>query len=398
MTKTVRNTAAATEASYHKHYAAIWGEERWHNSLYPALAERTRQAASVNRYAPISSFEACIEEVCELQQLEQISFPRMSSGDSTNGLICFARRQSVADASQTPSDDHKQSALPQPRLATSESISHRLMTHWNLDAASALVAHLLHVQPGDNVLDLCAAPGGKSIALAQNMWRHLYADRPSTHPVQKTGQLRSNELARDRFKRLTDNLKAYLPGLLLDFKHVASLNVDSTNPLAPQQLSIGSTGYDKVLVDAPCSSERHIIHAHLTARVAGRMAPEMATWRPGSSKRLAKTQVDLLMTGLQCVRLGGTLLYATCSIEPAENDGVVEKVLATVEKEVKKGGRWRVKVGFGSGAGDADLETSLEKEWAERTKYGWIVLPDHASGGRWGPLFFAMLTKVEVVR
>lgn len=89
-------------------------------------------------------------------------------------------------------------------------------------------------------------------------------------------------------------------------------------------------------------------------------------------------------------------MYATCSLETGENDGVVEKALAWAGKEVKKGARWTVKVGFKAGEGDARLEEELEAKWAERTKYGWIVLPDHPSGGRWGPLFFCLLTKVGV--
>lgn len=101
------------------------------------------------------------------------------------------------------------------------------------------------------------------------------------------------------------------------------------------------------------------------------------------------------MTGLRSARIGGSVLYATCSIESTENDGVVDKVLAAVEKEVKKVGRWSVKTGFNGGEGDSGLEEVLEREWAERTKYGWIVLPDHPAGGLWGPLFFVVFTKVK---
>ncbi|KAI7114418.1 hypothetical protein KC352_g34666 [Hortaea werneckii] len=152
-------------------------------------------------------------------------------------------------------------------------------------------------------------------------------------------------------------------------------------------------GYDKILVDAPCSSERHIIHAHLKAKASGNAAPEMTNWRPGSSKRLAQTQLALLMTALKAVKVGGHVLYATCSLEPTENDGVLEKMLAQVAKDRKKGAvKWDVQLGFADGEKKAQLEEQLGS-WAERTKHGWIVLPDHPSGGRWGPLFFAFVTK-----
>ena len=83
-------------------------------------------------------------------------------------------------------------------------------------------------------------------------------------------------------------------------------------------------------------------------------------------------------------------MYATCSLEPQENDGVVEKMGATVEKERKKGAKWDVKLGF-EDYGD-EVDSKLE-QWAEKTRYGWIVLPDHPGGGRWGPLYFARITK-----
>jgi 16S rRNA C967 or C1407 C5-methylase (RsmB/RsmF family) len=191
-------------------------------------------------------------------------------------------------------------------------------------------------------------------------------------------------------------MKFYIPAELIHSKSGTIRRLDCTNPLAHRNLSIGGAGYDKVLVDARCSSERHVIHAHLAAQVGGRTAPEMANWRPGSSKRLATTQAELIMTGLRAAKIGGSIVYATCSIEQMEKDGVIEKVLSTVNKEVKKGGKWSIKIGFNNGAGDSNLEHALEQEWTERTKYGWIVLPDHPSSGKYGPLFFVLLTKVEV--
>jgi hypothetical protein len=365
MTKTARDSLAATEAAFHKHYASIWGEARWHGSLYPALAARTRQAALVNNYA---SREAVIRalHVVDDDQLEKIVLPTSPKSESTNRLILYAHK--ITAANNTDETSKNSQTLPQPGPEEGSGISARLMTHWNLDAASALAAHFLDVQPGDSVLDLCAAPGGKSIALSQAMWPQLAADE-GLGSESKPSHLHSNESDPARFRRLSANLKAYLPLQLFQSKQVVSLNIDSTSPHAVRQLAAGSHGFDRVLVDAPCSSERHIIHAHGSAKAGGRIAPEMANWRPGSSKRLAKTQVELLMTGLRATKVGGRLVYATCSIEPTENDGVVEKMLATVQKESKKGCRWSVKVGLDHEKDDSQLEERFEK-WAERTKHG----------------------------
>jgi len=362
MTKTNRNTAAAAEDSFHKHYSAIWGAERWQNSLYPALAKPTRYAAMVNRYVSIEDFWKAIDEAqIPRDDLQKLTLPNIGSRRAADGTQCFAR----ASASGAP--------FPPPKAGSSG-----LQTHWNLDVASAVVAQLLDVQPGERVLDLCAAPGGKSVALAQSLFPELYADNLDT-PTPSHGLLRSNEADGRRQKRLSENLAAYLPKQA----NVQCLRIDGASGTAGG-LFVPS-GYDKILVDAPCSSERHIIHAQLKAKASGNTAPEMANWRPGSSKRLAQTQLALLMMALKTAKVGGTVMYATCSLETTENDSVIEKMLAQVEKERKKGVKWRVELG---------LEASEQLEvWAEKTKYGWIVLPDR--GGGWGPLFSCSLTKVS---
>lgn len=390
MTKTSRDPASASEAAFHKHYATIWGEERWNSTLFPALTAPTRQVALINSYAPETLFQNTIAKQSRVSQLEEIRFPSISGDEMRK---CYALNAETALDTSKSTDG--EIGLPQPEIQRIGTSGFTAMSHWNLDAASVLAAHMLDVQPSEDVLDLCAAPGGKSVALAQSMWPHSVDTKGPTAPA-KVGRLISNEANKQRHRRLAENLKAYLPAQLLQSKQMMSLNIDATDPMAPRQLLLGSAGYDKVLVDAPCSSERHIIHAHLAAKASNRAAPEMTNWRPGSSSKLAKTQLDLLMTALQCVRVGGSVLYATCSIEPIENDGVVEKVVAAIEKEVRRGKKWSVRVGFSYTQGEKAFEEILEREWAERTKYGWIVLPDHPSGGRWGPLFFAMLTKVGV--
>ncbi|GIZ47681.1 hypothetical protein CKM354_001076600 [Cercospora kikuchii] len=399
MTKTQRKAASSAADAFDRHYAAIWGEERWQNTLRPALEQPTRYACLLNRYAPV---DATKEKISSPKTEEvPLKLPQPSGSDSALNLplnLVVRQSKSAEGGSAATSSE------PFPAPA---SVPGQLCSHWNLDAASVLVAQLLNVKHGDNVLDLCAAPGGKSISLAQNIWIQHHADdsevrrKVSEQKPLRNGTLHSNEADAPRQRRLADNLRSYLPKPLFDAQRISILRIDGTNPKAHYELVVktpnGTVGYDKVLIDAPCSSERHIIHAHANARLGGREAPEMVNWRPGSSKRLAETQVKLLMTGLRAAKVDATIMYATCSIEPTENDAVIEKMLSQVEKERKKGLlKWTVKVGFGAGHGDEALETELEKSWAERTKHGWIVLPDHPGGGRWGPLFFAVLTKTSV--
>ncbi|KAK0936741.1 hypothetical protein LTR29_011694 [Friedmanniomyces endolithicus] len=402
MTKTTRNTASAAEESFHKHYATIWGEERW-ETLYRASAYATRYAALVNRYAPQSDCYAVLRSSHAVNQsenggltvpgneIQQLRYPvsRIAGNISEDGVVCYVRPLRVEDGERPEQTTPSVSTdFPQPRPAPSH-LAH-LMTHWNLDAASALVASVLSVRPGDSVLDLCAAPGGKSIALAQGLWPGLHADS-QTPRGEITGRLVCNEADGKRQKRLAENLNSYLPHQLFKQGHVVVTKIEATQFNSAMNGLLAGSGYDRVLLDAPCSSERHVIHASLKAKQSGNVAPEMANWRAGSSKRLAKTQVELLMTALRVAKVGGRIMYATCSMEPTENDGVIEKMLALVEKERKKGVRWTVQLELGTD----DLLAGQLEEWAERTKYGWIVLPNHPGGGRWGPLFFAMVSKVD---
>ncbi|KAK3677385.1 hypothetical protein LTR78_002923 [Recurvomyces mirabilis] len=345
MTKTKRAVATPIEQPFHKHFVAIYGEERWWKALYPALAESTRYAAVVNRYATTSDTWKAThgpplppntegDDSGALKNntaFHAMTFPSLSdAADPEHYLQCFTRPLAPSGLSNEATVSVSTSTdFPQPTVVSS--LNGRLISHWNLDGASALVAHLLDVRSGDSVLDLCAAPGGKSITLAQNIWPSLHIDTSITSAA-RPGRLVSNEVDGRRHKRLAENLKAYLPADLLKTGRITTTSIDATQSGPALNALMSGGDFDKVLVDAPCSSERHIIHT--SAKTAsGKMASEMSSWRTGTSKRLATTQADLLMTALRAVKVGGQVMYATCSLEPMENDSVVEKMLQLVEKE-----------------------------------------------------------------
>ena len=119
--------------------------------------------------------------------------------------------------------------------------------------------------------------------------------------------------------------------------------------------------YDRVLLDAPCSSERHVLHD----------PKALAMWSPSRPKRLAITQFAMLAAALEAVKVGGYILYSTCSINPMENERVVEKLF---EKRV---GRFTIM--------DSAQAGSEEKD------YGSIILPDQGEGR--GPLYFCLIRR-----
>lgn len=159
------------------------------------------------------------------------------------------------------------------------------------DEGSALVAHTVGAQAGERVLDVCAAPGGKSLVLWNDMGRD--------------GLLVSADVRPARLHLLRQTLRA----------GDAPPRVVGLDGRAP--LPFGAV-FDRVLVDAPCSGLGTL-----------RRDPDIK-WAVtlDDLPAFARTQLDILRQAAETVRPGGTLVYATCSSEPEENEQVVDAFLA----------------------------------------------------------------------
>lgn len=159
------------------------------------------------------------------------------------------------------------------------------------EAGAQLVSHLLHPQPDWTVLDLCAAPGGKTLHLAELMQGrgHIWACDPTA----------------SRLRRLDQNLKR--------------LQVDMVQTWQGDGRSLPKTvpPFDAALVDAPCSG-LGTLHRHADAR-----------WRqsPDRIQELQRLQGELLTSAASHVKSDGILVYATCTLHPDENEQVVHQFL-----------------------------------------------------------------------
>lgn len=379
ISKTQRKQLQATADAFNAHFSKAYGAERWEH-LRARLVEPTEHAALINAYVPSAEIDrALLADAPEPNMYELLRLPPVPTSASSaknqvpTRLLCLKRR---TDHSQAY---HSGRPFPPPRPAAASDPQQRLYTHWNLDGASVLAAQCLDVQPGHAVLDLCAAPGGKSITLAQKLWPELYADHPSRTSTTHASILHSNEVDPARLRRLHANLKSYLPNTLMDQGLVEISRIDATSPRAVQLFPLGEEGYDRILLDAPCSSERHILHAYMRAQQSGTAAPEMLAWKPTMSRSMSKTQLALLRTAWAALRPGGRLVYATCSLSEQENDHVVRAFLtSTPEAHV--------------------LRTDSLVHFCQQTEYGYFALPDYMIPGTerrspWGPLYFCMLEK-----
>ena len=171
-----------------------------------------------------------------------------------------------------------------------------LLDVYVLDPASIFVAEAMGVQDGEKILDMCAAPGGKSLVMAGHL--------------KTSGLLVSNDISNDRRLRMKKMLDQYLP-------ETARLR-SSVRGFDGVQYGLKTAGqFDRVLLDAPCSGERHFMEN----------AKEVESWKPKKSENLAQRQYALLCAALLAVKPGGVVVYSTCSINPKENDLVIERLL-----------------------------------------------------------------------
>jgi 16S rRNA (cytosine967-C5)-methyltransferase len=150
------------------------------------------------------------------------------------------------------------------------------------DPSTLLAPREVAARPGEEILDLCAAPGGKLSSIAEQM--------------RNEGRIFAHDIAVDRLKLVAENC--------------ARLGIKIVTSITPAELQAQTTKqYDRILLDVPCSNT-----GTMRRRVDLR-------WRirPEEIGRLRRTQLELLRQAAQRLKKGGTLVYSTCSLEADEN-------------------------------------------------------------------------------
>jgi 16S rRNA (cytosine1407-C5)-methyltransferase len=211
-----------------------------------------------------------------------------------------------------------------------------------LDRASILAARSLRLPEEGIVLDACAAPGGKSLVIASLMGPAVC--------------LLANELSHERRRRLVKVLDEHLEG-----ERRARVRVSGFNAAASAGKKTEQGRFSGILLDAPCSGERHLMQNERA----------LAQWTAARPRFLARRQWALLSAAFLLLGAGSSLVYATCALSPEENDGVALRLLR--------------KYGTGVIPDEPDFPEG------ERTEYGRIILPD-VSGGM-GPMYVARFRK-----
>ena len=153
-------------------------------------------------------------------------------------------------------------------------------------------AQLLPVEPGDKVLDVCAAPGGKSTELAAKL--------------QGEGMLLSNDISNSRAKALLKNIE------LMGVKNAYVVSE------VPENLVSRFAGFfDKILIDAPCSGEGMF-----------RKEPSMVkSWEEHGVEFFQNLQRGIIDSVVKLLKPGGKILYSTCTFSPEEDEGSMKYLL-----------------------------------------------------------------------
>ena len=239
---------------------------------------------------------------------------RHANPDATNFLIDggYQKIASVPlDCYISPTQHHSKSdgavlpatSKPFPRSPLTKD---KLLHYYTMDVSSLLPVLALSPEADHSVLDLCAAPGGKAFALLQFL----------SLGKSRGGAMALNDSNFKRWTRLRKVIEKCVPG------EVMKKSVRFTNRKGEKWTRSECSSYDRVLVDVPCSSDRHKVEEWIKKDVA----------HP-NSEPLSILQQQLLLAGLHSARIGGIVAYSTCTVSEIENDEVVFSALRRAKEE-----------------------------------------------------------------
>ncbi|MBQ1948780.1 MAG: RsmB/NOP family class I SAM-dependent RNA methyltransferase [Treponema sp.] len=228
-----------------------------------------------------------------------------------------------------------------------------------LDPASVFATSCIPLSGAETILDLCAAPGGKTLVLASRM--------------EKDAVLVSNERSVQRKQRLVQVCDTCLPEQV---RGRIKISCSDGAKWCTTQTEV----YDRILLDAPCSSERHVLSDE----------KYLAEWSPNRIKTLAMEQWALLSSAWRLLKKGGYLLYSTCALCPAENDAVIARLFKKFDDAELC---FRDSAPVLPDSENLSFCTFPVVPVPEATEFGFHILPDQKE--KCGPIWFSLVHKKD---
>ncbi|KAG7209307.1 hypothetical protein KM043_015418 [Ampulex compressa] len=232
-----------------------------------------------------------------------------------------------------------------------------VLDYYLIDGVSILPILALDLQPGDSVLDMCAAPGGKMLTMIQTLMPRLMV---------------ANEKVSSRTKYIEEIMECFV-GDIDEWNEKLFIIAEDARWIDHKN------AYNKILVDAPCTVDRHSLHS-----------VEDNIFKPNMVKerlRMPELQTEILINALKIIPVGGTVVYCTSTLSPIQNDGVVQMALKRAWEEDNS-----ALVVKDMSAGLQPLKC-LYKFWKKNVRYGHLVLPSITNN--WGPIYFSKIVKTQ---
>jgi len=262
----LKNTQPALGYSHPEWLCERW-RAHWNTDKLRQLLDWNNRPARI--YARLNSLKASQNEVLQAWQKEGVSFEARSFDWVENGLVY---------------------ALESP-LSLARLPSFQAGMYYIQDPSTLLAVHELNPQPGESVLDFCAAPGGKTTYIAQRM--------------KNQGYIMAQDLDIHRRLAIRENCDRLGVKIVNISRATTAINFELSKP------------FDKVLLDVPCSNTG-VMRRRVDLR-----------WRIHAEDlaNLQAAQHDIILRACRQVKKGGLMVYSTCSLEPEENHDLIQAFL-----------------------------------------------------------------------
>ncbi|CAG9838689.1 unnamed protein product [Diabrotica balteata] len=252
-------------------------------------------------------------------------------------------------------EEGNKSGFESPKKSITDVYNYYLM-----DGGSVLPVLALDIKPGHKVLDMCSAPGGKSLLALQTLY-------PSC--------IVSNDVSNSRVNRIDSVYNQFLFDFEEKWLKTGKIRLSNMDGRYMEEYD-----FDRILVDVPCTTDRHSLHEN-----------DNNIFKPSRVKerlQLPELQRQLLFQALKLVKIGGVVVYSTCSLSPIQNDGVVHMTLKQIWEETNM----EIAV---KDLSPALLQTRRVYKYADKNllRYGHLVIPQ--MNQNYGPMYFCKLKKIK---
>jgi NOL1/NOP2/sun family putative RNA methylase len=281
----------------------------------------------MERYKPIIDNWEAFQEACQEPIISTVRKNDIKAADNFEKRL----KESFENVEQV---DWNTNIFRLPQTETpGKSMLHWMGEYYVQEESAAIPVTILQPEEGDRILDMAAAPGGKTTQIASE--------------IKNNGIVVANDESGNRMKSLHANV--YRTGSAC----VAATNYDGRQIPEDEK-------YDKILVDAPCSGEADRARRGESASV-------------GEIKGLSQLQKKLAVKASKMLEDGGTMVYSTCTFAPEENEEVVKHVLEKTDLELEKAN---------TDAEHVHGVTEFEgREYGEEMKKTIRVYPHHLNSG-----------------